>query len=130
MEIVIGESLLDTVRDRLRDDALLVLRGKAQIDRFNGGLRFNADAVWTLEEARARLGKSIRLKLNGASSAEPLVGLARQHASEDGLPLLLDVERAGAQVRLSVAACRLPPTDPILSALAQLSKDGRAEIDY
>ena len=130
MEIVIGESLLDTVRDRLRDDALLVLRGKAQIDRFNGGLRFNADAVWTLEEARARLGKSIRLKLNGSSSAKPLVGLARQHACEEGLPLLLDIERAGAQVRLSVAGYRLPTTDPVLSALAQLSKDGRAEIDY
>lgn len=58
------------------------------------------------------------------------MGLARQHACEEGLPLLLDIERAGAQVRLSVAGYRLPTTDPVLSALAQLSKDGRAEIDY
>jgi DNA polymerase-3 subunit alpha len=130
MEIVIGDSLLDTVRDRLRDDALLVLRGKAQTDRFSGGLRFTADAVWTLEEARARLGKHIRLTLNGASSAQPLVALARAHASEDGLPLLVDIERAGAQVSLSVQSVLLPPSDDVLAALARLSKDGRAVVGY
>lgn len=130
MEIVIGDSLLDTVRDRLRDDALLVLRGKAQTDRFSGGLRFNADAVWTLNEARARLGKHIRLTLNGASSAQPLVALARARASEDGLPLLLDIERAGAQVSLIVQSVLLPPSDDVLAALARLSKDGRAVVGY
>jgi DNA polymerase-3 subunit alpha len=130
LEAVIGETLLDGVRDLLRDDALLVLRGKAQTDRFNGGLRFNADAVWTLEQARARLGKHIRLALNGSSSAQPLVTLARERASEDGLPLLLDIERAGAQARLSVSAYRLPPSDAVLAELACLSKDGRAVVEY
>ncbi|MDD4885341.1 MAG: DNA polymerase III subunit alpha [Thiomonas sp.] len=130
MEIVIGESLLDTVRDRLRDDALLVLRGKAQTDRFNGGLRFNADSVWSLDDARARLGKHIRLALNGSSTAEPLIALARERASEDGLPLLLDIERAGAQVSLTVGGYLLPPSDAVLAELARIAKDGRVAVNY
>ena len=130
MEIVIGETLLDTVRDRLRDDVLLVLRGKAQTDRFNGGLRFNADAVWSLDDARARLGKHIRLALNGSSTAEPLVALARERASEDGLPLVLDIERAGAQVSLTVGGYLLPPSDAVLAELARMAKDGRAVVGY
>ncbi|MGC8508230.1 MAG: OB-fold nucleic acid binding domain-containing protein [Thiomonas sp.] len=130
MEIVIGDSLLESVRDRLRDDALLVLRGKAQTDRFSGGLRFNADAVWSLDEARARLGRHIRVALNGSSSAQPLVALAHARASEDGLPLLLDIERAGAQVSLSVEGFRLPPSDAVLAELARMAKDGRAVVAY
>jgi DNA polymerase-3 subunit alpha len=130
MEIVIGDSLLDSVRDLLRDDVLLVLRGKAQIDRFNGGLRFNADAVWSLDDARARLGKHIRLALNGSSTAQPLVALARERATEDGLPLMLDIERAGAQVSLTVGNYRLPPSDALLAELARMTKDGRAVVGY
>jgi len=130
MEIVIGDTLLDSVRDILRDDALLVLRGKAQTDRFNGGLRFNADAVWTLEQARARLGKHIRLALNGSSSAGPLVALARHHACEGGLPLWLDVERAGAQASLRIDGYLLPPSDALLAELGRLAKDGRAVVGY
>ncbi len=130
MEIVIGDSLLESVRDRLRDDVLLVLRGKAQTDRFSGGLRFNADAVWSLDEARARLGRHIRVALNGSSSAQPLVALAHARASEDGLPLLLDIERAGAQVSLSVEGFRLPPSDAVLAELARMAKDGRAVVGY
>ncbi|MGE0072304.1 MAG: OB-fold nucleic acid binding domain-containing protein, partial [Thiomonas sp.] len=130
MEIVIGDSLLDSVRDILRDDALLVLRGKAQTDRFNGGLRFNADAVWTLEQARVRLGKHIRLMLNGNSSADPLVALARSYACEDGLPLWLDVERAGAQASLRIDGYLLPPSDALLAELGRLAKDGRAVVGY
>ncbi len=130
MEIVIGESLLEQVRDKLRDDALLVLRGKAQTDRFNGGLRFNADAVWTLDEARARLGKHIHLRLNGSSSQADLAELARRHAAEVGLPLLLDIERGGAQVQLRVDQLRLPPRDDVLAELSQLAAAGRAEVKY
>ncbi len=130
LEIVIGDSLLETVRDRLRDDALLVLRGKAQTDRFNGGLRFNADTVWTLDEARARLGRCIRVKLNGSSTAAPLAEVARQHASDTGLPLLLDVERGGARVSLRVDAVRPEPSDAALADLARVAVDGQAVVLY
>ncbi|OIQ76169.1 DNA polymerase III subunit alpha [mine drainage metagenome] len=130
MEIVIGDSLLESARDCLRDDTLLVLRGKAQTDRFSGGLRFNADAVWTLDEARARLGKSIRLRLNGSSTAEPLTEIARQYASETGLPLLLDIERGGAQVSLRLDRVRLRPDDETLAALRELALEGRVQVVY
>ena len=61
-----------------------------------------------------------------AVDAQSGLALAREHAREDGLPLLLDIERAGAQVSLQIPGCRLPPTEAMLAELARLSKDGRA----
>ncbi|WP_112488246.1 DNA polymerase III subunit alpha [Thiomonas sp. X19] len=132
LETVVNERLLDTVRALLRDDELLVLQGRAQTDRFSGGLRFNVDAVWTLEQTRARLGRRIRLRVNGLADAAPLIALARTRAAakEDGLPLDIEVERSGAAALLRLDRVRLRPGDDVLAELATLALDGRVQVVY
>jgi DNA polymerase-3 subunit alpha len=132
LETVVNERLLDTVRNLLRDDELLVMQGRAQADRFSGGLRFNVDAVWTMEQTRERLGRRIRMRVNGLPDAAPLLEVARAHAAaaEGGLPLDIEVERCGAQALLRVERLRLRPGDDTLAALAQLALDGRVQVVY
>jgi DNA polymerase-3 subunit alpha len=132
LETVVTERLLDTVRALLRDDELLVLQGRAQNDRFSGGLRFNVDAVWTLEQTRARLGRRIRLRVNGLADAAPLIELARTQAAgkDDGLPLDIEVERGGAAALLRLDRVRLRPGDDVLAELATLALDGRVQVVY
>ena len=132
LETVVNERLLDTVRTLLRDDELLVLQGRAQNDRFSGGLRFNVDAVWTLEQTRARLGRRIRLRVNGLADAAPLIDLARTHAAgkDDGLPLDIEIERSGAAALLRLDRVRLRPGDDVLAELATLALDGQAQVIY
>ena len=133
LETVVNERLLDTVRSLLADDELLVLQGRAQADRFSGGVRFNVDAVWTLEQTRARLGRRIRVSINGLASAAPLLDVARSHAATDdggGLPLDVEVSRGGAQATLRLERWRLRPGDDTLAALRELALDGRVQIVY
>jgi DNA polymerase-3 subunit alpha len=133
LETVVNERLLDTVRTLLREDELLVFQGRAMADRFSGGIRFNVDAVWTLEQARERLGRRIRVHINGMGDASPLIELARSHAPEpdtDGLPLELELERGGARATLRVDRLRLRPGDDTLAALGQLALHGHVQVVY
>ncbi len=133
LETVVNERLLDTVRALLRDDELLVFQGRAMADRFSGGIRFNVDAVWTLEQARERLGRRIRMRVNGMGDASSLIELARSHApqeGDDGLPLELELERGGARATLRVDRLRLRPGDDTLAALGQLALQGQVQVVY
>jgi DNA polymerase-3 subunit alpha len=132
LETVVNERLLDTVRALLVDDELLVVQGRAQADRFSGGVRFNVDAVWTLEQTRARLGRRIRVRVNGLASAAPLLEVAHSHAAGDdgGLPLDVEVARGGAQATLRLERWRLRPGDDTLAALRALAIDSAAQIVY
>ena len=133
LETVVNERLLDTVRTLLRDDELLVFQGRAMADRFSGGIRFNVDAVWTLEQARERLGRRIRMRVNGLGDASPLIELARSHAPGEeggGLPLELELERGGARATLRVDRLRLRPGDDTLAALGQLALQGEVRVVY
>ncbi len=133
LEAVLSERLLDTVRALLREDELLVFQGRASADRFSGGLRFQVDAAWTLEQARERLGQRIHLCLNGLPDATPLLEVARSHAAADpdgGLPLELELQRHGACATLRVDSLRLRPGDDTLAALAQLALHGQVQVVY
>ncbi|MDE2121441.1 MAG: DNA polymerase III subunit alpha, partial [Betaproteobacteria bacterium] len=133
LETVVNERLLDTVRALLREDELLVFQGRAMADRFSGGIRFNVDAVWTLEQARERLGRRIRVHINGMGDASPLLELARSHAptgDADGLPLEIELERGGARATLRVDRLRVRPGDDTLAALGQLALQGRVQVMY
>ncbi len=133
LETVVNERVLDTVRTLLRDDELLVFQGRAMADRFSGGIRFNVDAVWTLEQARERLGRRIRMRVNGLGDASPLIELARSHAPGEegsGLPLELELERGGARATLRVDRLRLRPGDDTLAALGQLALQGEVRVVY
>ena len=133
LEVVVSERLLDTVRALLREDELLVLQGRASADRFGGGVRFQADAAWSLEQARERLGQGIRLCINGVADASPLLEVARSHAPDNeggGLPLEIELRRGGACATLRVDKLRLRPGDDALAALARLALHGQVQVLY
>jgi len=91
------------------------------------------DVVWTLEQARERLGRRIRMRVNGMGDASPLIELARSHApqeGDDGLPLELELERGGARATLRVDRLRLRPGDDTLAALGQLALQGQVQVVY
>ncbi len=65
IEATADEALINANRNTLKDDELIIVQGKAQPDRFSGGLRFQVNAVWDLPTARARFGKFLRVSVNG-----------------------------------------------------------------
>ena len=111
IEAVVNDELLETTRDLLREDELLVVQGRAQPDRFTGGLRLNVQQVWDLAGARARFGRYLAVSVNGsraaaAGPAAPVAGAPRaeragQHR-RSGLPVRLRIERSEARAELDL----------------------------
>jgi DNA polymerase III subunit alpha len=139
IEAVVGEELLDAQRELLADDALLVAQGKVQIDRFNGGLRFNVNQLWSLPAARARFGRYLQVAVNGGL---PPVGdvvrtwpMKRIETDQGeitlGLPVRLQLIRTNVTAELDLGDDgRFWPSDEALARWRQVSHNGYAVIVY
>jgi DNA polymerase-3 subunit alpha len=139
VEAVVNEELLETTRDLLREDELLIVQGRAQPDRFSGGLRLNVQALWDLAGARARFGRYLEVSVNG--SMPPAQELVRQWpvrriAGEQGpitvgLPVRLRIERSEAEGVLDLGdEGRFWPSDDALSRWKAVAHRGEAAIVY
>ena len=139
IEAVVNEELLETTRDLLREDELLVVQGRPQPDRFSGGLRLNVQQIWDLASARARFGRYLEVSVNG--SMPPVNELLRQWpvrrvASEQGstllgLPVRLRIERTDAELKLDLGEeGRFWPSDDALLRWKAVAHRGEAAIVY
>jgi len=139
IEAVINDDVLETTRDLLREDELLVVQGRAQPDRFSGGLRLNVQQVWDLAAARARFGRYLAVSVNG--TVPPLQELLRQWpvrrvAGEQGsttlgLSVRLCIERSEATAELDLGdEGRFWPSDDALSRWKAVAHGGQAAIVY
>ena len=139
IEAVVNDDVLEVVRDLLREDELLVVQGRAQPDRFSGGLRLTVQQAWDLAGARARFGRYLAVSVNG--TVPPAQELIRQWpvrrvASEQGsttlgLPVRLRIERSEAEALLDLGDDgRFWPSDDALSRWKALAHGGQAAIVY
>jgi DNA polymerase-3 subunit alpha len=63
VEIAVFNELFDRHREKLKEDSLLVVQGKAQKDDF--GLRVTAEELFNLETLRSRYAGRLRIAMNG-----------------------------------------------------------------
>ncbi|WP_027010268.1 DNA polymerase III subunit alpha [Conchiformibius kuhniae] len=84
--IVRGELLESLSRDTLKADRILVCECRVREDMFNndGGLRINANAVYTLDEARAVYARRLTLRLNPHSPVAEIAALLQSYADPQG----------------------------------------------
>ncbi|MFM2054917.1 MAG: hypothetical protein RL456_2954, partial [Pseudomonadota bacterium] len=138
IESVVAEELLAAHQDVLKDDELLILTGKAQPDRFSGGMRFNVTHVGTLAEARSRHARHLRVPVGATLPAIDAVLAAhppRREATEygdlvQGVPVRLHIVRETAVGDIDLGdASRFWPSDEALARWAQLTQ-GEARMVY
>jgi DNA polymerase-3 subunit alpha len=120
IEAVANEELLEDRRDLIAEDALIVVQGKVQPDRFSGGLRLNVTQVWDLAAARCRYGRFLRVAVNGRTppvaellrAYPPRVQQTDQGELRLGLAVHLLLHRDTAQAELDLGEDgRFYPTD-------------------
>ncbi|ASM78174.1 DNA-directed DNA polymerase [Vitreoscilla filiformis] len=144
IETVVNEEQLDANKERLVEDALVIVQGKVQNDRFSGGLRLNATQVWDLAAARARFGRCWSVMLPAGTlptatqarqAVASLAQLLHQHpprveATElgdvaQGLTVRLQLHRAGAVAELELGTQgRFWPSEAALSAWRTWAPEG------
>jgi DNA polymerase-3 subunit alpha len=98
------EALINLHKNLLKDDELVIVMGKQQLDRFSGGLQLTVTQIWDLDQARCRFGKHLRVVV-GSGEGRKLPDVARmvkefpaqREETEQG-----DLLR-GLSVRLAVA---------------------------
>jgi DNA polymerase III subunit alpha len=142
------EALLTTYKDLLRDDELIIAMGKVQPDRFSGGMQFTVQQIWSLEQARCRFGKYLRVSVNGKAPdvARLLREFPAQREMSDqgelvrGLAVRLHLQRnlsepvdevQGAEALLALGEdMRFYPTDAALASWRAQAHQGQAVITY
>ena len=65
MEATADEAMINANRHLFKDDELIIVMAKMQVDRFAGGYRLAIQQVWDLPSARCRFGKYLRVAVNG-----------------------------------------------------------------
>jgi len=137
------EALINAHKHLLKDDALIIVMGKLQPDRFAGGMQLTVNQIWDLEQARCRFGKFLRVAVNGhAPDVEHMLKAfpAQREETEQGelvrgLGIRLSVTRqsdagaASAELQLS-DAMQFFPTDAALAQWRAQADQGQAVIVY
>ena len=138
IEAVANEEMFAERRELMQEDALLIVQGKVQPDRFSGGLRLNVAQVWSLAEARARFGRYLAVELNGG--LPPVADLLRLWppravetelgSTRQGLLVRLRLHRQGATGEVDLGDdARFWPSDEALARWRGLAH-GNARIVY
>ncbi len=86
VEVSVFNELFEKHRDKLKEDALLVVQGKVQRDDFAGGLRVTADELYDLPGLRARYAARLRLEMNGQADAKRLMDTLAPYRAEGACP--------------------------------------------
>jgi DNA polymerase III subunit alpha len=84
VEITVFNELFEKERDKIKEDALLVVAGKVQRDEFSGGLRVGAEEVLDLEGMRMRFAARLRISMNGQADAKRLQQLLEPYRTAGG----------------------------------------------
>jgi len=143
IEARVDEALINAHKNLLKDDALIIVMGKLQPDRFAGGMQLTVNQIWDLEQARCRFGKFLRVAVNGhAPEVDRILKAfpAQREETEQGevvrgLGIRLSVTRsseagaASAELQLS-DLMRFFPTDAALAQWRAQADQGQAVIVY
>jgi len=135
VEAMLGEHLLEQVRDWLREDEPVVVQARLQPDRFSSGLRLNVQQIWDLAAARCRFARYLSVAVYG--EAPPVAELLKEFpprrvpwAEGDeslplGLPLRLRLRRGRAVAEIDLGpGARFFPSDAALERWARSSRGG------
>ena len=143
MEATADENLINSARHILKEDELIIVMAKMQMDRFSGGFRLKMEQIWDLPTARCRYGKYLRVAVNGRAPevARLVKAFPPQREMTDqgellrGLPVRLTLSRQGdgiaasAEVQLGEQA-KFFPTDAALAGWIAQAEGGQAVIAY
>jgi DNA polymerase III subunit alpha len=139
IEATADEAVVNAHRNLLKDDELIIVMARLQLDRFSGGFRLNVNQVWDLATARCRFGKFLRVAVNGKApdigrlvrEFPPRRELSEQGELVRGLNVRLALRREGAVAELQLGdEAKFFPSDAALASWMAQADQGAAQIIY
>ncbi|MDA0982694.1 MAG: DNA polymerase III subunit alpha [Proteobacteria bacterium] len=133
VEISVFNELFEAHRDKLKEDALVVVAGKVQMDPFIGGLRVTAEEIFDLDSLRARYGASLRIAINGQADARRLMEMLSPYKSSGrgGCPVLVHYENGAASCDVVLGEeWKVKPDSQLIGALAAWLTPENVQLQY
>jgi DNA polymerase-3 subunit alpha len=139
LEASVDEATFNANRNLLKDDELVIVQGTLQAASERFGRRFKVTQVWSLESARCRFGKYLRVAVNGTApdvqrivrDFPPRKEMSEQGEVSRGLPVRLSLKRDSVVAELQLGdAAKFFPTDAALASWMAQADQGLARIVY
>ncbi|TAN56055.1 MAG: hypothetical protein EPN19_01650 [Betaproteobacteria bacterium] len=133
LEVTVYSEVLDAQRERLKTDALLLVRGKVQRDMVTGGVRMIADELLDLAAVRARYAAKLRIAMNGQADAQRLKELLTPYLAADGpaCAVVVHYENGDASCDVALGATwRVRPDDRLISELQAWLAPDNVQVVY
>jgi len=133
VEISVFNELFEAHRDKLKEDALVVVAGKVQMDQFIGGLRVTAEEIFDLDSLRARYGSSLRIAINGQADARRLMEMLSPYKAggRGGCPVLVHYENGAASCDVVLGEeWKVKPDSALIGALAAWLAPENVQVQY
>ena len=135
-EVIVRGELVDTLpRETLKADQVLICRCRVREDTFNpdGGLRINADDVFTAADLRTKFGGSLKLYLRPEHDIAAVAELLRPHTTgepQDRVTLRVYYENEQARGELMPSAnWRIVRTPELMRQLEDLLGTRAVEVE-
>jgi DNA polymerase-3 subunit alpha len=120
VEVTVFNELFEKHREKLKEDALLIVAGKVQRDDFSGGLRVLAEDLLDLEGLSGRYAARLRLVMNGGADAKRLQQALMPYRATGPGSCLVVVSYSNGQVASDVVlgdAWRVRPDGRLIDEL-------------
>ncbi len=72
IELTVFNEIYETSRPWIKEDELLVVRGKASLDEYSGNVRVSGDELFDFASARSQFAQQLALRCNGNASISQL----------------------------------------------------------
>jgi DNA polymerase-3 subunit alpha len=131
LEVAVFSEAFDRFRDQMVKDTLLVAEGNLGMDEFSGQPRLTAEQLYSIEQARSRFAKHLRIRW--AECGDGVDGLTELLDPFRGgsCPIVLDYRSARAQSMLQLGdSWRVHPGDELLRRLQKRLGDGNVRLAY
>ena len=132
IEVTVFNEIYDLNRPWIKEDELLVVRGKAGYDEYSGGMRVTAEEVFDFASARAAFAKrlDITCSINAPVRVAQLAEVLKPW-SGGKCPVHIHYSNSIASAPLRLGeAWQVTLSDMLLSDLRQLSGEGSVRIVY
>jgi DNA polymerase-3 subunit alpha len=120
-------------RDYLVKDRLIIIEGEVSLDEFSGGNRVLSRETFSIEEARERFGKYLKIHLpaNKTDAITQLANLLEKYRGSGRCRITIDYARSDAKASLNLGETwRIKPTDALLDSLRNTFSENNVEIIY
>ena len=130
VELTVFNEVFEANRPWIREDELLVVRGKAAMDEYTGNVRVSGEELFNFASARSHFAQQLALRCNGNASVTQLKKLFTPY--RDGkCPVQIQYRNVNASCLLSLGeAWQVTLHDDLLSDLRDLLQAENVKVIY